>query len=182
MNITPPYTACYCEENIYRLVEQFAKQGEAGWMVVFISNPQRQIPLYSQKAGLLRNEMGFVVWDYHVILLHHGADGSMVYDSDSTLEWPVSADIYVQRTFRAFPSYPLFFRVIPGEDYLQYFSSDRSHMWKEGTWLAPPPSWPCIGQAPFTLQSYIDMTVSDTRLGRVINLEEFLRIFANFYW
>ena len=35
--------------------------------------------------------------------------------------------------------------MIPAEDYLQFFASDRSHMHKsDGTWLARPPAYTCI--------------------------------------
>lgn len=38
-----------------------------------------------------------------------------------------------------------FFRVIPAEQYLAEFSSDRRHMRRpDGTWIKPPPPYPPI--------------------------------------
>jgi hypothetical protein len=36
------------------------------------------------------------------------------------------------------------FKVIKEEEFVKNFSSDRSHMKKNGEWLAPPPSYPPI--------------------------------------
>lgn len=37
------------------------------------------------------------------------------------------------------------FRVIPAEEFLQTFASDRSHMLTpDGHWMAPPPTYPPI--------------------------------------
>ena len=37
------------------------------------------------------------------------------------------------------------FRVVPSDVYLSAFASDRSHMLNtDGSWLQPPPTYPCI--------------------------------------
>lgn len=57
------------------------------------------------------------------------------------------------------------FRVISANMYLQFFSSDRSHMSdSEGGWLQPPPAYPCIVAADgktHTLPNYLNMPSSD---------------------
>jgi hypothetical protein len=51
----------------------------------------------------------------------------------------------------------VYFRVVPGEEFLSTFTSDRSHMIdiltpknKKGeiNWMSEPPSWPCISKKP----------------------------------
>jgi len=40
------------------------------------------------------------------------------------------------------------FRVVPSDLYLSTFASDRSHMLNaDGSWLHPPPTYPCISTA-----------------------------------
>lgn len=65
------YTSCYCEENVYKLCE-YVKNHEPELLdscfVTFISNKYQSIPLWKQIAGNPAND-GFVLWDYHVILV-----------------------------------------------------------------------------------------------------------------
>ncbi|KAI0071812.1 hypothetical protein K474DRAFT_1686901 [Panus rudis PR-1116 ss-1] len=68
---TPTKRNCYCEENIYLLVQEFAKRAEEDpgkfpWEIyaVFISNDHKTVALWNQK---LKEDV--VVWDYHVILV-----------------------------------------------------------------------------------------------------------------
>ncbi|KAJ1035022.1 hypothetical protein NDA18_000626 [Ustilago nuda] len=111
--ITPPpfpdplqYASCYCEENIYLLVQQlgaqFAKVNRAAVNIAltqskrdrksrgpsptptptptlfvpvwdleptFISNSNKSVLLYQQKASKLPNAGWPVIWDYHVVAL-----------------------------------------------------------------------------------------------------------------
>lgn len=66
------YTANYCEENIYLLAQEFAEKSSLfrDAFVVFISNLTRTAILFNQKAS--QNVGGYVVWDYHVILVTVG--------------------------------------------------------------------------------------------------------------
>jgi len=61
------YASCYCEENVYKLVKHVEKCSPESlnhvW-TVFISNNEKCVPLWQQKAG--RDEDGLVTWDYHV--------------------------------------------------------------------------------------------------------------------
>eukprot|EP00798_Chlamydomonas_sp_ICE-L_P018027 gene18027-24440_t len=55
------YQACYCEENVYKLITSLVEAGHATSLlelfVVFVSNPDK------------RESEGLVIWDYHVFLL-----------------------------------------------------------------------------------------------------------------
>lgn len=122
------YTRCYCEENIYLLCKEIKeKQNEAleHCSVVYISNEDRMVPLWKQKAGVDQQP---VVWvrrkrrrkevarnyltkwckkDYHVILYVDGTADSeaMIYDYDTTLSFPCTAKEYIMETFK--PEYQL---------------------------------------------------------------------------
>ncbi|KAK6336370.1 Protein N-terminal glutamine amidohydrolase [Orbilia brochopaga] len=64
------YAACYCEENIYKLVEgNIPAASLANFTVVFLSNSTGTIPVFSQKAQ--KTPLFPVIWDYHVVLVHH---------------------------------------------------------------------------------------------------------------
>ena len=93
------------------------------------------------------------VWDYHVILIEvdTGKSGDMqVYDVDTTLSpYPIALDVYTEYSFPdelCSTTFAPLFRVIPAKKYLDYFESDRSHMYNAhtSTWSAPPPSYQCI--------------------------------------
>uniref|UniRef100_A0A1I7W7K2 Protein N-terminal glutamine amidohydrolase n=1 Tax=Heterorhabditis bacteriophora TaxID=37862 RepID=A0A1I7W7K2_HETBA len=79
-------------------------------------------------------ERPYVVWDYHVVLLEKGEEGTKVWDLDSTLPFPCPFNQYWQSTFQ-----PI------GWNIAEEFKSDRSHMKKpDGSWIAPPPVWDLI--------------------------------------
>ena len=59
------YTAYYCEENVYHLVEWLTAKGHFEQVfAVFVSNDMRQNLLYYQRAAAPGAQ--YVVWDYHV--------------------------------------------------------------------------------------------------------------------
>src|SRR5436305_10265548 len=91
----------------------------------------------------------------------------MVYDFDSTLVFSVNLEEYIRQTLHPEVSldshlkryvllgwYELelwvevdgsWFRLIPGDEFLLKFSSDRRHMRNDqGDWLSPPPPWDII--------------------------------------
>ncbi|KZT28521.1 hypothetical protein NEOLEDRAFT_1058217 [Neolentinus lepideus HHB14362 ss-1] len=139
------YTHCYCEENIYLLATAFAERSDVkdSWeiSVVFISNAGKTVALWNQSA-----RQGVVVWDYHVILVlrpwawlakeesadrteNNATTASWVYDFDTQLLKPCTAQEYIAGTFPFHDQLPAdFFRVIPAPTYLDNFASDRSHM------------------------------------------------------
>ncbi|DBA95842.1 TPA: Protein N-terminal glutamine amidohydrolase [Trebouxia sp. C0004] len=159
------YTPCFCEENAYKLCEQLCKRC-AHFHVAFISNPARQVPLWQQRAS--QRSDGFVLWDYHVIVLEEGEKDCLVWDLDTTLPFPCTllayADIALNTQLLLDTEFARLFRVVSGNDYLQGFASDRSHMrLSNGAWQAVPPSYPCITAsdgAAMRLQDYISMTAS----------------------
>jgi len=178
------YAACYCEENVYKLCESVHKSTQEieKCFAVFVSNAKRVVPLWRQKAG--RDEEKLVIWDYHVVFIYKPDQRTLVYDLDSELPFPTYFHKYVTETFRTDAilnqEYHRVFRVIPAATFLNTFSSDRRHMRKsDGSWLKPPPPYPCI-QTPATqhnLDDFINMETSD--LGEVLSLTEFVKKFHN---
>lgn len=66
---------CYCEENVYHLIQKLSAQGR--WVqAVFISNAARMCPFWRQKAS--SGMAGLVLWDYHVLCLEQPSEGSAV--------------------------------------------------------------------------------------------------------
>jgi len=170
------YAPYYCEENIWFLCQeaQFAK---LALKVVIISNEFRTCPLWDQRAGETGNP---IFWDYHVILLCNSTSWQ-VWDLDTTLGMPVDLGYYLRRTFSRDETlekqFALSVRIIPAEEYIARFSSDRSHMKDAGNrWLAPPPPWPMIWrQAGTDLMDLIDMKKDS--LGILMTLRDFGRHF-----
>jgi protein N-terminal glutamine amidohydrolase len=156
--INPQYAPYYCEENIWFLSQE-PHLANAVREVVIISNERRMCPLWEQRAGGTGN---VVFWDYHVILLCRWTKW-YVWDLDTLLGAPVDLAHYVQRTFfrdqTLEKQFELRVRVIPADEYVATFSSDRSHMRNfDGQWLAPPPPWPMILKPDGTdLMEVIDM-------------------------
>jgi protein N-terminal glutamine amidohydrolase len=137
----------------------------AKFYAVFISSRSRQVPIWNQKMSASDDADEPVIWDYHVIFVikttasstdeatavdldsrsRQGQGRAYILDLDTRLDFPVDAVEYFEKSFR--PQIPLrreyeqSFRVVPAEEYLSHFASDRSHMKDSGM---PPPSWPCI--------------------------------------
>lgn len=113
--------------------------------------------------------MDYVCWDYHVIVIRRctaelsndntkeGAsqhnNRTEVLDIDTWLQpYPCQLEEYLHYSFphvlnnnntNVDTQYHPNFRVIPAEQYLKYFYSDRQHMidTKTGNWLAKPPEY-----------------------------------------
>ena len=140
------YAACYCEENVWRLL---ARKELADWntSAVAVFGRRQSVAVYRQKKG--RPGDGLVLWDYHVFALARSVAGSFVLDFDTSLPFMTGAREYVEAAFpqgegsaSADPRFAPLFRVMPGRDYLSRLSSDRSHMRRpDGSWLASPPPW-----------------------------------------
>lgn len=181
------YAACYCEENVYKLCEWVRASAPPAELdkcyAVFVSNKKRVVPLWRQKAG--REEERLVIWDYHVVFIYRPDDRTLVYDLDSELPFPTYFHKYVTETFRTDAilntEYHRYFRVIPANTFLTTFASDRRHMRKEdGSWLKPPPTYPCIATptCQHNLDEFISMEPS-SGVGEVFNLTDFVRKFHN---
>ena len=243
--------SCYCEENAWRVVYRHLhhlsysektnnnnddddannnnnkKKKKYAYHVVFISNEQRCVPFFRQRAKPETFPSEYVCWDYHVIVLRTTKED---YDGCSTLSEILDVDTWLQpyphcpideylngsfphannnNNCNNNPQYLPCFRVIPAEEYLKYFYSDRAHMNKNGEWLAPPPSYGCImnglssladngGSAndatkqksgkeckgdnskQSNLEVYIDMKQQkEQRFGKVYTLEQFRATFCS---
>ncbi|KAI9254584.1 N-terminal glutamine amidase-domain-containing protein [Phascolomyces articulosus] len=182
------YTSHYCEENIYMMCKTMAERHQDNvnhCTVVFISNPNKAIPIWKQKNA--SESDGPVVWDYHVILYYHDYKNRnfYIYDMDTELPFPCDATQYVIEAFH--PELQLneffqrYFRMVPGLVYLKEFASDRSHMLKgDGEYIKPPPDYPAIisstSHDTMNLPDYIDMTqnkISPEKYGIVVDEEQF---------
>eukprot|EP00270_Netrium_digitus_P015927 TRINITY_DN5633_c0_g1_i5.p1 TRINITY_DN5633_c0_g1~~TRINITY_DN5633_c0_g1_i5.p1 ORF type:complete len:153 (+),score=31.41 TRINITY_DN5633_c0_g1_i5:216-674(+) len=105
----------------------------------------------------------------------------LVWDLDTTLNFPEEFDVYVcEALWDSSPhllplqkSYRRCFRLVPAVLYLSFFASDRLHMRrKDGSWLAPPPPYPCIRpqscgtehEDENNLMSYVRMSEDEVEL------------------
>jgi hypothetical protein len=163
--------ACFCEENVYRLVyRKLLAASSMRYYVVFLSSETQCVPMFYQKA--VSTPTSACLWDYHVILLQVSGDNSAhILDMDSHLPYPCPLETYVQHAFPVkdgctksdSDDYAPLFRVVRGETFLQHFHSDRLHMFQDGEWNAPPPTYACItiqddGESTSNLDSYRLMT------------------------
>lgn len=149
------YQAFYCEENIVRLLLARAERPEEPWWALFIANAAGACPMWSQRAA--QPPGAAVVWDYHVVAAQGPVPGAQIWDLDSTLGCPVPFERWFAATFPPLasllhglppmPDYPTRlhprFRLVPREELLSTFGSDRGHMREvtTGAWLQPPPPW-----------------------------------------
>ena len=179
------HTGCYCEENVFKLIETLLEMGtatHAELFVCFISNTIKKVPIWMQKSSKRRD--GSVLWDYHVIALSQRTrdQTNLIWDLDTTLPFPCPLSEYIEKALPdiegglGMGGYERLYRVIPSEDYLGHFASDRSHMKRgDGSWLAPPPPWPCIrartdgcvNRIEEYWSMHMDHSDEDGRLGRV---------------
>ncbi|XP_002122600.2 protein N-terminal glutamine amidohydrolase [Ciona intestinalis] len=179
------YTKCYCEENIWKLCDSIRKvnlEVLPHLSVVFISNQTRSIPIWKQKSA--KSEELPVIWDYHVILLYldQNCTKHMIYDFDSSLAFPTEASEYCTEAFcpqiQLKLPYQQFFKVIPADEYLKNFASDRSHMMLEDNkWSADPPDYPPISTESSTmnLDDFICMDFEENKFGTIYSLNEFMK-------
>ncbi|KAG2687130.1 hypothetical protein I3760_09G037800 [Carya illinoinensis] len=165
----------YCEENVYFLCKKLCTSGvaDAGGsdlFVVFISNENKQIPLWHQKAS--KRADGIVLWDYHVVCIQKRREGDtphLVWDLDSSLPFPSPLTSYVSETirpsFQLFSEYQRFFRIVHAPIFLRCFASDRRHMKDSvGNWIAEPPVYePIVAEdgAMHNLNEYIEIRAPD---------------------
>jgi hypothetical protein len=132
--------------------------------------------MWAQRAG------SPVVWDYHVVALTSSVEGWQVWDLDSTLGMPVPASTWLDATFAGseglLPQFRPWFRVVPRDELLATFASDRAHMRDpEGGWQQPPPPWPPIGaERESNLFRFVDMEAPF--VGEVLDLAGFRARFA----
>lgn len=166
------YSENFCEENIWHLCQNPELEGFTK-KVLIISNSSRNCSFRFQKSP---NGEEVVWWDYHVILLASNQESQLIYDFDSTLEFPASLKNYLDATFqidqnRDGKELPVF-KAIKSEDFIHSFISDRGHMKDDqGNWLSSPPKWPAIGKSgSLPLPELLDFTLSSKE--KIFSLEE----------
>ncbi|KAJ3295608.1 hypothetical protein HDU79_008797 [Rhizoclosmatium sp. JEL0117] len=161
------HTPCYCEENTLLLLKQLLSQlpsGTKGY-AVFVSNPSKSIPIWHQTKG------NPVVWDYHVFAIIQSSTSFLVYDLDSTLPFPSTAEVYSKLALPILDpeltKYHRYYRVVGANEYIKTFASDRRHMQKDGEWMAPPPLYPGFESEGtfFNLDVYWTMGPDDVEAG-----------------
>ena len=181
------YAAYYCEENIWFLCQE-PRFEDLAPHVVWISNPARTCPIWNQRVvhaqGLIPAQAPPVIWDYHVVLMVRGRDGiHQIWDLDTTLGCPVDAETYCRDSFLPVgwlaPPFAQWFRVVEARQYVESFSSDRSHMLDAtGSWLQEPPPWGPIQVEPGANNLMEFVSVDGSFIGTVMNLHSFARRFC----
>jgi protein N-terminal glutamine amidohydrolase len=170
------YTPFYCEENIWHLCRQEDLKSPQN-KVVFISNENRACALWFQRAVKAGEP---VIWDYHVILIARDGDCWQVWDLDTLLGCPLNVEAYLHDTFHTNTPLPYQarFRIMQADDFVNEFSSDRSHMRDlKGKWLKPPPAWqPIYNGESSNLMDLVDF--SNDRPGYIVDLQQFRNEFA----
>ena len=102
----------------------------------------------------------------------------------TSLPYPCDFQSYTKATFKTdeniLEQFHRKFRVIPFEDYLLNFASDRHHMKDDkGQWLKPPPEYPCIQTTNSTnnIDEFISMKLNKG-VGEVVSLCKFNDLFS----
>ncbi|MEM6292134.1 MAG: hypothetical protein AAGA54_12740 [Myxococcota bacterium] len=165
----PAYQAYYCEENLWHLAAD-PRAGQGPRHVALITNATKTVAVWGQRAGVQAGrEDGLVVWDYHVVMFVGVGPEAVAWDLDAVAGAPMPALDYLRETFRgASGSYAPAFRWMTAATYRDALHSDRRHMRAEdGTWLHPPPPWPCIGTG-HELPALLDL--SKKKPGEVLDL------------
>lgn len=166
------YSENFCEENIWHLCQNPELEGFTK-KVLIISNSKRNCLFRFQKSP---NGDVLVWWNYHVVLLASKPELKLIYDFDSTLEFPSSMESYLKMTFQLDKDHkeddlPKF-KSIAASDFIHSFISDRGHMKDDqGNWLSDPPKWPTIGNTgnlPLPVLLDFSLTSKDT----IFSLEE----------
>ena len=169
-----PHHPYYCEENIWHLCQHVQFKNSH---VIFIASTGDSFPMLCQRA--MPNPQTPIFWDYHVILLIQG-ETNQILDFDTTLAFNNDVETYFSQSFvdnaLLEDEHRPLFRLIPASEYVEKFSSNRSHMKTESGWLAPPPPWPPIIKAENNLSAYIDM--NDLKIGEVLTYDEMLERFT----
>ncbi len=132
-----PYAPFFCEENVWRQAHSVLLPVAAALRhVVFVTNRARAVAMWNQRAAVVDP----VLWDYHVVLLAEG----VVVDVDCRAGALLSLPGWAAASFRdgvpteARPR----FRVVAAAEFLERFSSDRSHMRDaRGVSSKPEPPW-----------------------------------------
>jgi hypothetical protein len=169
------YQAAYCEENIWYLCQQNHLQNS---YVVVIFSKGEAFPMLNQRIA--EDPVLPIFWDYHVVLLVM-AKNNQIFDFDTTLAFNTDIGSYfchsfVNESLLSDPEKPLF-RLVPSNEFVRSFSSDRSHMKTATGWLSPPPSWPVIGSTGTNLAKFIQ--ANNNQFGELLTYDAMLSRFAD---
>ena len=184
------YTGCYCEENVYKFIEKYSDEFDEVY-AVFISNPRQQCVIWCQQKSE-EPDVRPVCWDYHVVAVARKSSETYVFDFDTTLEFPCPLTLYASQSFKPIASaippgwvqFALltghYFRPVKGSDFLETFSSDRSHMIDKssGHFLSDPPNYdpilkPHLGH---NLMDFLDFE-NNSLPGKWLDYNNFLEFF-----
>ena len=176
---TSPYASCYCEENVYRLVDAL-RHGPHPAYAVFISSRSKFCPVWCQRSARAADEP--VMWDYHVVAAVFLPSGAYVCDFDTRLGAVTDALAYVDAALgpaaRAPFEYRPRVRVVAAATLVDHFASDRRHMRDDdGTYQAPPPAWAPVrgpaAAAAWNLDSFADTTTPRRHRGAAMDVASF---------
>jgi len=124
------YTALFCEENIWKLVESSLSSNIIIPVdVLFIINQFDSIALFEQNKSVGEQA---VIWDYHVVLSAKINKQAAIFDFDSRCNFPTDINTYFNKTFSNYSGlhnhYKPLIKPIPAEYYYYNFTSNRQHM------------------------------------------------------
>lgn len=172
------YTAFFCEENIWQLLNSIDHLEFKKYSILFITNEYKTCALMNQRAA---REGEYIIWDYHVIL--HDLDKSKVLDYDTLLGFETNIEEYFTHTFGNQkllpPQYQSQLIEIQAEEYYSKFNSDRSHMLDSlGNQVQKFPDWPpVINKDGINLKDLMNMTESVKDRFNIYSKEEYLKKF-----
>lgn len=137
------YQPFYCEENIWQLCKHEYFNNTPAQVFFLLPSSETCLAVWNQRLAKPGEP---ILWDYHTILYDKNA--KLIFDFDSTLNFPQEVLSYFQHTFSfMYPSYLPTFRIVPKNDFVHNFYSDRSHMKNDvGQWIEQPPAWEIPGK------------------------------------
>jgi len=157
------------------------------YFVVFASNKNKKVPFFGHS---IEGQDQVTVYDYHVFLVEKGETllETKVYDHDAKyLPFPCTFVHHFEKCLR--PELSLrkefvhSFRILKGYEFLNSFSSDRSHMLRvDGGYISSPPSYPPI-QLPgvaTNLELFLEMDESKNSFvpGGIVKMKEYYEMFS----
>lgn len=168
------YQPCFCEENVWRLLgEQVLPEPGAA---VFVTNADRTVAMWGQRAA----DHDPIVWDYHAVALLPRRRFIVDLDDRRRVAWPLAA--WLRHAFRDDTEEDLrpAFRIVPRDEFLATFSSDRSHMRDaRGQPQQPFPPWPAPFQAALGMNLPRFLDLRDAIAGIVTDADGLLRFAAH---
>ena len=99
-----PYQPFFCEENIWSLI-RMPRFAQVPCGALFISNKAHTVAMAGQKGA----DDGWIVWDYHVVLLEGGSK-CRIWDPNSQRCAPEAVHQYLHKSFPSYVKLPLAFQ------------------------------------------------------------------------